>query len=422
MAASLASVSASQVPPERTAEREVKEPFSAHSRVLLPRAPVLDWSSFTVTRAEPMDGVEQVPYRAHVTSGRAALYQALLQLGLPAGAAVLVPTYHCPTMVAPVVCAGLRPVFFALRADGLPDLDRISAAAADPPRAMIVAHYFGLARSLKAVRDWCDQQRIALIEDCAHCYFGQSGERTVGHWGDFAIASLSKFFPVPEGGLLASAHRPLTPLALEPAKLRAEVKGWVDVLEFAAVHGRLRGLSGVLKPLFAAKNERRAKVPELTDRAAPEGAPVSNSAEDVLTACDMGRIGQSPLVIARLLNGVLPRGRVRVRRKENFAAYANHFRHIDGARALFNDTKDIAAPYVFPLWVDDAERVYRAARSLGLPVFRWDRAWPGTPVIAGDTGPQWSRHVLQLLCHQDLSLDDVSATACALIECLCAPT
>ena len=189
-------------------------------------------------------------------------------------------------------------------------------------------------------------------------------------------------------------------------------------MEFAAAHGRLRGLSGVLKPLFAAKNARRAKVSKLTDRVAPEGAPVSVSQDDVMTSCDMGRIGQSPLVIARLLNRVLPRGRIRVRRKENFAAYANHFRHVDGARALFNDTKDIAAPYVFPLWVDDAERVYGAARSLGLPVFRWDRAWPGTPVIAGDTGPAWSRHVLQLLCHQDLSLDDVSTTACALIECL----
>jgi len=369
----------------------------------------LDWSSFNGAPAEPVAGVEQLPYQALVTSGRAALYQAFLQLRLRAGSTVLVPTYHCPTMVASVVCAGLRPTFFPLRADGLPDVERISLAATDPPRAMIVAHYFGLARSLKVVRDWCDLHGIALIEDCAHCYFGQAGERTVGHWGDFATASLSKFFPVPEAGLLASAHRPLAPMHLERPKLRAEVKGWVDVLEFAVDHGKLRGLSSVLKPIFAAKNVGRAKVPVSSSRAAPD---------DVLASCDMGRVGQSPLVVARLLNRVLPRGHIRVRRKENFAVYASHFRGIAGARALFNDMEDVAAPYVFPLWVDDADRVYSQARSLGLPVFRWDRVWPGTPIVAGDTGPQWCQHVIQLLCHQDLSVDDVSATARALIQCL----
>lgn len=136
----------------------------------------------------------------------------------------------------------------------------------------------------------------------------------------------------------------------------------------------------------------------------------------------MGRISHRPLVIARLLNRVLPRGHVRLRRRANYAAYASHFRGVSGVRALFSDTEDIAAPYVFPLWVDDAERVYGAARSLGLPIFRWDRHWPGTPLISGDTGPQWSQHVLQLLCHQDLSLDDVHVTACALVECLRTPT
>ena len=29
------------------------------------------------------------------------------------------------------------------------------------------------------------------------------------------------------------------------------------------------------------------------------------------------------------------------------------------------------------------------------------------PALAGDMGPQWSHHVLQLLCHQDLSSADI---------------
>ena len=168
--------------------------------------------------------MEDLAHAAFTTSGRAAIYQALLQLKLPAGSTVLVPTYHCPTMVAPVPLANLNVAYFGLHADGLPDLGSIDTATATRSRAMIVSHYFGLARSLAEVRQWCDQHGIALIEDCAHCYFGEAGARPVGAWGDYSTASLSKFFPVSERGVLASAHRPITDLRLTPPGLKAQLK------------------------------------------------------------------------------------------------------------------------------------------------------------------------------------------------------
>jgi len=79
---------------------------------------------------------------------------------------------------------------------------------------------------------------------------------------------------------------------------------------------------------------------------------------------------------------------------------------------------DDAVPYVFPLWVNDADRVYHSLRALALPVFRWDRIWPDTPTLADDVGPSWSQHVLQLLCHQDLGEADVARTALATLALL----
>jgi perosamine synthetase len=76
------------------------------------------------------------------------------------------------------------------------------------------------------------------------------------------------------------------------------------------------------------------------------------------------------------------------------------------------------APYVFPLWVDDADRVYQALRNEGVPVFRWDQIWPDTPHLAHDVGADWSRHVLQLLCHQDLDEIDIRRSAARLIALL----
>lgn len=382
----------------------------------LPRGPVLDWGSFRIVDAPRISSIENLAHTAFTTSGRAAIYQALLQLRLAPGSTVLVPTYHCPTMVAPVPLANLNAAYFGLRADGLPDLDSIDAATAAQSKAMIVSHYFGLARSLADVRRWCDEHGIALIEDCAHCYFGDAGGLPVGSWGDFSTASLSKFFPVSEGGLLASERRPISDLGLSRPGLKAQMKGWIDVLDLAIKYKRFFGLNNVLTLLLGLKNsylrpEHKA------------GNPMDGPATSMMQDCDMTRITQAPLSASMILKSILPRGRIIARRQRNFALYARNLAGVPGARPLFPVTTAVSAkfaPYVFPLWVDDPDPVYQALRKLELPVFRWDRIWPGTPHMEGDSGPLWSHHVLQLLCHQDLSDADIERTSRTLLGLLSA--
>jgi dTDP-4-amino-4,6-dideoxygalactose transaminase len=374
----------------------------------MPRAPVFGWASFAGPRAADVHCVDALPHRVLTSSGRAAIYQALCQLQLPPGSAVLVPTYHCPTMVAPVVQAGLRPLFFGIDVHGLPDLAGIENSGGVHARAMLVAHYFGMARSLAAVRAFCDRNGIVLIEDCAHCLFGDAGERPVGAWGDFAIASLTKFFPVPEAGLLASGTRAVAlSLALTPAAAVAQIKGIIDTLENACRFERLHGLNAVLRAAFALKRlcVRRNTPPS----AVVEGGQGSGG-------CDMSRVAQAPLGIARCLTRMLPRGRIVSRRRANYERYAILLSGFSGARPLVPPAQERGAnvaPYVFPLWVEDADRVYHALRERGAAVLRWDRLWEGTPNLAGDAGIEWSKHVLQFLCHQDLGARDIAATAAA---------
>ncbi|HEY1090642.1 MAG TPA: DegT/DnrJ/EryC1/StrS family aminotransferase, partial [Burkholderiaceae bacterium] len=153
-----------------------------------PQRPILGWRSFERVAAPPLPAFDELPHLA-VSSGRAALYQALLLLKVGAGEAVLVPSYHCPTMVAAVLKTGAMPRFFPVGVDGLPALAGMpESVAGEVVRAIIVPHYFGRTQSLAAVRAWCDQRGVALIEDCAHSYFGMAGERAVGAWGDYAAA------------------------------------------------------------------------------------------------------------------------------------------------------------------------------------------------------------------------------------------
>lgn len=358
-----------------------------------PKSPVFGWASLRGGAAQA-PGVQQLPHTRLTTSGRAAILQALRQMKLPAGSAVLLPSYHCPTMVAPVLVAGLEPRYYGLDAQGLPLLPESPGADV---RAVLVPQLFGIARSLAPVRAWCDRHGVSLIEDCAHCLFGQAGERPVGAWGDWATASLTKFLPVPEAGLLASAQHAMQEWHPVGRGALAECKAVLDTLELASRFRRLSGLNSVLAALFALKNRGRASS---TSRS--RSAPPVPSAEQLMRGCDMARVDSAPLRTSAWL-AKLPQTRVVLRRQALFRRYQQGLQALEGARPLFADAGTPLAPYVFPLWVDDAEPVYRQLHALNAPVFRWDQLWPGTPAdLPGDQGPLWSRHVLQLLCHQDL--------------------
>jgi hypothetical protein len=106
-------------------------------------------------------------------------------------------------------------------------------------------------------------------------------------------------------------------------------------------------------------------------------------------------------------------------RRRNYGVLAKRLSETGGAHALHPDLPEGAAPYVFPLQVDNPAASYQRLRSAGIPIFRWDQIWPGTPVLDGDHGLEWSRRVYQLGCHQDLSLRDIetmAATARAIIQ------
>jgi perosamine synthetase len=199
-------------------------------------------------------------------------------------------------------------------------------------------------------------------------------------------------------------------LNLVSAGLRAQTKGALDVLEFAHRHRRLTGPSQLLSPLFWLKNGGR-QAGSFGKSTEPDLMGAVVDAQEVMSSCDMARAHLAPSLVAQWLHRALPLGRMVQRRRAHYATLAQGLASATGAMPLAQ-LPDGAAPYVCPLWVQGRERadaVYARMRQAQLPVFRWDRIWPGTPADPQDTGWQWSRELLQLLCHQDL-LDDQVAT------------
>ncbi|WP_417069583.1 DegT/DnrJ/EryC1/StrS family aminotransferase [Niveibacterium terrae] len=393
--------------------------MSTHSLVL-PRLPVLSWAYLLERRKSPLPSIMEAKYRLPTTSGRAAIALALRATGCQAGDRILVPTYHCPTMVAPIVALGGKPVFYPTGPHGEALLDQLPAELLDGARAAIVPHYFGLPQPLSRIRALCDAQGIALIEDCAHAFFGLCEGQPVGSWGDYAIASLTKFFPVTEGGCLVSHRHPLTSPALSLARRpsSASLRVLADALELSVQHGRLAGLNSLLNPLFDAKRRLNRAVSTHTPSIPedPLAAAILRAHADFSPeALPFSRIAAA----ARMLVRAGGSARTVRLRQTNYAGLAERLAGLRGARPLQRSCGGNAAPYVFPLWVDSPDEVYQKLRQSGVPVFRWDERWPATPDLPGDSGKKWSHHVFQIGCHQDLSatnLDWIAETLKTLID------
>jgi perosamine synthetase len=103
----------------------------------------------------------------------------------------------------------------------------------------------------------------------------------------------------------------------------------------------------------------------------------------------------------------LPRERIVSKRRQNYEFLSQHTSGFAGLRPLLPHLPADCAPYVFPLWTEHPDPGYTELRRLGMPVFRWDRVWPGVPRMAEDHGLRWSHHVLQLACHQDMTALDL---------------
>ena len=344
-----------------------------------------------------------------VTSGRAAIYLALRALNVGPGSTVLVPSYHCPTMIAPIVALGARPQFYPITASGCVDQNYLDALPPDGVRAIIAAHFFGLPRPMQALRTWCTQRGVALVEDCAHTLYGTSDGKPVGAWGDFAIGSLTKFLPVTEGGVLVSNHEPVEEIALQPRQTKDQVRILADLLELLTCRKGAGLLSAPLRGLFLLKKKLRS----------PKQSTVASTESDIdrpREAWDGFKIDVNfattrPAHATEWLARHIDLDKVATLRRNNARQLLDALSHMQGAHALVDQLPEHAVPYVLPFWVDNPEPVYRRLKAMRFPVYRWDRLWPDVPSLPKDQGPLWSRHVFQLVCHQSQTEQDIQRMA-----------
>ena len=137
---------------------------------------------------------------------RNALFHGLGLLGLKAGDKVLVPAFHCRTVVEPIIQFGCEVVFYNVYRDGIIDFEDIEDKVDTQTKAILAIHYFGVLQPVHRLQAFCRKHKLYFIEDCAHILLGGIDGNPIGSFGDVSIFSWRKFFPLYDGGLLVQNH------------------------------------------------------------------------------------------------------------------------------------------------------------------------------------------------------------------------
>lgn len=131
---------------------------------------------------------------------RYALLDALRMLKVGAGSRVLLPSFICRDLLAPIAMLGAEPCWYPVGAEMSPESPPEAWPVAD---VVIAVNFFGFPQDLAPFERYVQRTGATLIEDNAHGYLSQDPQ---GDWlgtrAKIGLFSVRKTFRFPDGGAL----------------------------------------------------------------------------------------------------------------------------------------------------------------------------------------------------------------------------
>jgi len=381
--------------------------MASYPKSKIPTQPILSLSSFGLLdhpKKENIPSILDSGQIKFVTSGRVAIALALKEIGIGIGHKVLIPAYHCPAMVEPVLWSGATPLFYKINADTSVNFDDILSKLDRSVKLLMVTHYFGFPQNLQEIKKFCEENHIYLLEDCAHAFFGEFNGKPLGSYGDYAIASSMKFFPIYEGGCLISNQNDIKQLELHSAGINFEIKSALNTLEKAFEYERLMWLKKILAFPLWTKNKIWAmlKSNKSVNRSIGPGSSEGGF------GFDANWLSKRSSLFSQYLIRLISDQRIIERRRENYQLLLKAFGELPECRPLFPNLPDKVIPHVFPLVVNHSSIVFPLLKKAGVPIIRFgEYLWDGVDESTCAVSVHLSHNLLQFPCHQELTPEEV---------------
>jgi perosamine synthetase len=324
-----------------------------------PSLPELQWSDLARRHREFSWGGLVGSDRVRFTfSGRAGIYQYLEMLRLNRGheegrQVVLVPAFHCPTVVDPILHAGYRVRFFAVDDEMKIDVDDFLSKLGSDVAAALFIQYFGFNWIDDRLLAACREHDVRVIEDRCHSFLSANPLRLARNRADATIYSFWKLIPsVIGGGVLLGGD------AIDerwPTTFRPDARDCVT---------RMKALAGQLfrDTPFGCRITKEAQVAKAPVPAirkpAREAYPydvraakwrIPRSAKAILLASDLATVVDT--------------------RRRHYEAYSSLLVQSEQFWPIRNALDDSTCPWGFPVLLTRRQERDYLIRARGVPVF-----------------------------------------------------
>ena len=384
-------------------------------------APDIFVPAFPTIRPEsllwPRDGASlghypfSAPTARYYYFARNGIWRAVKLLGLEGGE-VLVPAYHHGVEVEALIDAGARVRFYRVGAGCQIDLDEIARSIRPETRALYLTHFLGFPGPAREMGELARAHGIPLIEDCALALFSADGGGPLGVTGDVAIFCLYKVLPVPDGGVLV----------LRPGGALASGAAGGETASSPPVASSIAVVASSVLRNTALRGGRPGRALRRLVLGLGKGALRASGIEPVLSGTQHFDRGHAHLGASRLTRHLL-RGQdvaaVVARRRRNYLYLEERLR--EQSAPLFDGLPEGVVPLCYPLLVEDNRRVMAQLVSRGIEaVDFWREGHPACDLSRFPEVARLRRSVLEVPCHQDLSLETLAVIVDSIREVLAA--
>ena len=340
---------------------------------------------------------------------RAAIFQLCRALPNDGEAPVLVPAFHCPTVVEPILRAGCRVAFYRIRKDLSIDHEDLARKVQGGVRAVLVIHYCGFPVDLSPILAMRGDRKWFLIEDWSHSFLDARSNSLTGGDGDCAVYSFYKQVPTFVGGGLRIT-RP--GFAVPTPTGRPGIRSSLVILKRLVEQAVENSDATYAKKLFQALERKRVEtfrkppvdaIPEtgnnyeFDENLANSGMPALSKA--VFDLSDW------PLIIRR--------------RRELYRIWAESLGTYPGLDKVFEALPESVCPWAFPVLMSERSRYDYQLRARGVPLFTFGETLhpllAQSDPAARDDAEFLSRNLLMLSVDQRLS-DEVVADCCRIVN------
>lgn len=376
--------------------------------------PTAHFTDFTQPKAaKSLELIYNDPQMSLTYKARGAIYRALLSTKGRSAKTVLAPSFHCPTVIHPILDAGLGVQYYRIKVDlSIDSQDLINQLSADIA-AVIIINYYGFEQEIDAIKAACSTLNIPIIDDWSHSFLKAAPLELTGKRTDFSVYSFWKLAPCHEGGGIRHDGSSAPIIANNHITLgtKTKLKNVKQIVESA-----VNNMSdGIIKRAI----QRLEQIRVNSKHREPDQTMATDSHSVSAYAADMEHYADDIPAISSYILKRCDLAHIVETRRKNYQTLANHIDHHPVAKSLFPTLPARCCPWAYPMLIDNRSDYDHLIKKAGAVLFTFGEELhqsidkcSSTETI--ETARYLSNSLLSLSIHQEIDQQQINKTAAAI--------